>query len=149
MLKIGKYEIINDGLIESFCIYEGKPLSKLVKNASEKNSLRRITGRYGFKTFIMMRDGYIYLCPFLPDTYLKKIDSNDYLIIDSKRYFIKKEFVREITSKPNAKQSKEIKQAKLDKMYVNLTKHRVTRYHIFTTTGRIYGVHALEKQGLV
>lgn len=149
MLKIGKNELINEDMIESFSIYGNKPSMDLAKDADINGKMRKIRGRYGIKTLIMMNDGYIFLCPFLPDTHMKKLNKDDYMVIDPKRYYIRKSLIREITTKPNTGQHEEILRAKQEMRYVNFAKRQTVKYYIFTVTNRIYGVHSIaEKEEL-
>lgn len=140
MLKISKNEFINEDMIECISIYESKPLQDQAKKARDENRIRELKGRYGIKSFVMMEDGYLFLCPNFPDIYLKRMSAEQYLIIDPIRYYLKKNMIREITSKPNSKQRTEIAGKKKDGQYINLAKNRPVRYYVFMKSGRIYGI---------
>lgn len=144
LFKVTKHQMINASQIELLCSYDTDSLKKQTSIADKENRLLRILGRYGYRSFLMLADGYVYLCPYMTETYSEKINKNDYLIIDPKRIYIKKSIIRIITSKPNAGQHKEISETKKNHQFINLTKGKKTRYYIFTTTGRIYGIHLIK-----
>lgn len=145
MLKVRKNEYINEGQIECICSYTSEPVYRLVRIGRKNESIRELRGKFGYKSLIIMNDGYLFLCPNNPDVYFSKLDLSEYLVIDSKRILIKKDRIREISTKPNVGQHKEIVKAKAESRYINLSGNKKIRYYIFTTSGRIYGVNLIRK----
>ena len=143
MLKIQKNQLINDDLIECISVYNSDPLSTIAKKAKKNQTLREIRGRFGYNSILLLKDGYVFLCPNYPEVYFSKLDMDQYVLIDPKRYAIKKDIIREITAKPNKGQHEEIVAAKKEERYINLARNKEVRYYIFTTTNRIYGINII------
>ena len=145
MLKINKNVMINEDNIECICFYGNKPLRKIVHDSKVAGNIRQIRGRYGFKSIIFMKDGYIFLCPNNPETYLSRLEENDYYVLDPKKCIVKKDCVREIVIKPNTGQHLEIIRSKKEKCYVNIAGKNKIKYYIFTVSGRIYGLNVVKR----
>ena len=144
MLKINKNEYINHNKIECIAEYRSEPLRRLVREAKEKKMFQGIEGKAGYKTIIFLDDGFIFLCPLLPGTYLSKMDKEEFIEADPKRYLLKKEQIRDISSKLTASQRKRLQKAKQDNKFVNLSRNNKTGYYIFMSSGRVYGVHNIK-----
>lgn len=140
MLKINKYEMINEDKIECFCLYNTKPVKAIVRKARQDGRCREVRNRYGFKSVAVMDDGYLIICPNYPEVYAERVDKERYIIVDPKRLIVSRNFVREVTRRPNTQQRREIIEKRETGEYVNLAGEGKTNYYIFTTTGRIYGV---------
>lgn len=151
MLKISKSETINDLHIEAFGLYGSKPLVRIAANARTQGRERRIFSRYGLKSIAIMEDGYVFLCPKYPSAYLAKLGADDWLAVERNRYFIRKQMVREISSKLTSGQKREVAEAKRNGMYVNFSRNKRVKYHVFTLSGRVYGIqyitHGLQDTG--
>lgn len=141
MIKLNKFSYIEECDVEIFCDYfSSKPLQLLVKEKKESNMIRELKGRYGYKTLVIQDDGYVYLAPYEPTTYIKRCQLDEFYIFGPGCY-IRKNAIREITTKLNSFHRRDIKTAKTGKMFVNLTKGRSATHYIFMKTGRIYALH--------
>ena len=138
MFKINSNEMIREESIECILSYDVKCLKNIGKKMKENGNCRIFRGRNGTKSFIMLNIGYAILAPFKPDTYFERCNKDDFIMLSSK-FYLRKNEIREITTSPNTQQREEIKQAKLNNTYFNLSGKKVTRYYIFTISGRIYG----------
>lgn len=147
MIQISSYESINKDYIESICLYDSVPLRKIAVAYEKDGKLRRFSGRYGLRTIFLMEKGHHFLAPYLPKTYLKKLDLDEYFVVDPNRYAIRRKCILEITAHPNAGQKRDIAEMKKTNGFVSLTKGEKTNLYIFTESGRIYGVHAIKKGG--
>lgn len=145
MLKVKKDQLINDEKIESICLYGSEPLIRIVQIARSNNTIHSFIGSRGYKSLIVMDDGFLFLCPNYPDTYFSRLNLSDYLIVDAKKYAIRKSCIREISSNPSRSQHLDIVRAKNEKRFYNLSGHKKTKYYIFTVGGRIYGVPYIRK----
>lgn len=143
MLRINKNVIINDDKIEGICEYGSKALVKIVKESEKEGKLRKIKGSYGYNSLIIMEDGYLFLCPNNPAVYYKRQEMEKYISVSPKKYAIKQSMVREITTKPNAGQHREIVKAKSEGRFFNLAGNKKTYYYIFTINNHIYGATTL------
>jgi hypothetical protein len=143
MLRINKNTLINDEKIECICEYGSKALIKLVKEGEKNGNIRKLKGRYGYNSFIILDDGYMILCSNNPAVYFKRQNMDRYIVISPKRHAIKQSMVREITSKPNAGQHRDIMKAKGDGRFINLSGSKKTYYYIFTINNHIYGTNTL------
>ena len=132
MLKVRKDQLINEDKIESICLYGSEPLVRIVQIARANNVIH---------SFI----GFLFLCPNYPEIYFSRLDLTDYLIVDAKKYAIRKSCIREISSNPSKSQHQDIIKAKNEKRFYNLSGHKKTKYYIFTVSGRIYGVPYIRK----
>ena len=141
MLKITKSEFINHDKIECMAVYESVPVKKIAKKAKEIDRFRGFTGKTGYKTIIFMNDGFVYLCPCLPATYASRMNIEEFITADPNRYFLKKDQIREISTKLNNHQRKNIQQAKERGMFINLSKNKSAEYYVFMISGRIYALH--------
>lgn len=139
MLKITKYEYLNEEISECICVYESKPLKRFAKQAKTKCLYREFRGRNGIKSIIILNDGGVFLCPYLPNTYYERTEKNDYIQVNQEIY-LRKDMIREVTLKPNQQQKEEIRNAKQSGHYVNLCKKRAVGYYVYMRSGRIYGV---------
>ena len=149
MLRINTRVLIDDKKIECIISYDSEPLYKIARESRKKKNIREIRGRYGFKSMIVLEDGYVFLCPLNPDTYQngKGISSDDYFIIDPKRYYIRRNCIREIVEgKLNKQQKREVKESKDNGTYINLAKNKKVKYYIFTYSGHIYGVNIIKRK---
>lgn len=140
MLKVSRSETINDLHIEAIGPYGSRPLTRIAINARAQGKERRIYSSYGLKAIAIMDDGYVFLCPKHPHTYLAKLDPGDWLIAEKNRYLIKKCMVREVSSKLTSRQRRDVTEAKKNGMYVNFSRNKRVKYYVFTVNGRIYGV---------
>ena len=140
MLKINKSEFIKESDIECVCDYGSKPLQQIAKRSREMGKFREMMGRNGLKSMIILEDGYLFLCPYKPDTYIGKCREEDFLAV-STRCYIRKAMIREICTKLNTGQQRELKEKKGNGEYVNLTYGKSTSHYLFMKAGRIYGIH--------
>ena len=124
MLRINKNTLINDSKIECICEYGFKPLIRYVKENDKSGKVRKIKGSYGYNSLIIMEDGYVFLCPNKPSVYLKRQDPELYIILSPKRHVLKKAMIREITTKPNAGQHRDIMKAKAEDFLIFLETKR-------------------------
>lgn len=146
MIKITKDQIINEDMIESICEYNSEALRRQAKIARENNCLREFQSGKGYKTIIIFEDNVKMLAPLYPDRYMNRIaDKDSFLIADPKRYMLRKDYIREICTKPNEQQKRDIKNAKDANNYINLTKGKKVQYYIFMKTGKIYGLHLIKE----
>ena len=145
MLKVRKDQLINEDKIESICLYGSEPLVRIVQIARANNVIHSFIGNHGYKSLIAMDDGFLFLCPNYPEIYFSRLDLTDYLIVDAKKYAIRKSCIREISSNPSKSQHQDIIKAKNEKRFYNLSGHKKTKYYIFTVSGRIYGVPYIRK----
>ena len=90
-----------------------------------------------------MEDGYLFLCPNNPAVYYKRQEMENYISVSPKKYAIKQSMVREITTKPNAGQHREIVKAKSEGRFFNLAGSKKKYYYIFTINNHIYGAATL------
>ncbi len=140
MIKISKNDYINETLVEAVCTYhKSKPLVRLASESLSHNTGRMIRGRYGCKSLFVMNDGYVFLCPYTPETYMTKLDASEYLQIERKKYYIKTCMIREICTKLSIGQRRDVIKAKKNGSYINLSGNKKVKNYIFTTSGRIYG----------
>lgn len=146
MIKITKNEIINELLIEGLCEYNSEALRRQAKIARDENNLREFHVGKGYKSIIFFEDNMKILAPLYPDTYMKRIGDKDiFLVADPKRYMINKSMIKEICIKPNEQQKRDIRTAKQNNMFINLTKGKKTNYYLFMRSGRIYGLHLMKE----
>lgn len=143
MLKINVNTMVNDEKIECICCYGSKSLIKLVKEGGKNEKIRKIKGSYGYNSLIVMEDGYLVLCPNNPAVYLKRLDMDSYVAVSPKKHVIKKSAIREITSKPNISQHRDIMKAKSEGRFFNLAGNKKTYYYIFTVNNHVYGSNTL------
>lgn len=143
MLRINKNTLINDSKIECICEYGFKPLIRYVKENDKSGKVRKIKGSYGYNSLIIMEDGYVFLCPNKPSVYLKRQDPELYITLSPKRHVLKKAMIREITTKPNAGQHRDIMKAKAEGKFFDLSGNKKTFYYIFTVNDHIYGLNSL------
>lgn len=90
MLKVRKDQLINEDKIESICLYGSEPLVRIVQIARANNVIHSFIGNHGYKSLIVMDDGFLFLCPNYPEIYFSRLDLTDYLIVDAKKYAIRK-----------------------------------------------------------
>lgn len=140
MLRINKDCFINEDDIEMICEYTGKPLLEFARTAKKEGRLREVRGKNGLKTAFFLKEGYIFLAPFTVDTYMKRCDESAYF--QAGGIYLKKSAVREISTKLNAGHQRELRKAKEEKRFLNLTKNKKTSHYFFMWSGRIYSVHA-------
>lgn len=143
MLTIKKDELINEDMVESICMYNSEPLTKLAGAARKNGNIREFRGRYGYKSMVIMEDGYLFLCPNNPAIYFARAREEDYLFLDPKRYAVRKKLVREVTTRPNKGQHQDIVKAKKEGRYINLARGKKTKCYVFMVTGRIYGAASI------
>lgn len=145
MLQIGSYEQINEDYIEGICMYDTAPLKQFASDMDKSENLRKIKGRFGYKTLIVMEKGLHFLAPYLPKTYFEKLNPDDYLAVDPNRYMLNKKDILEISSRLTASQRRDLQKAKENGRYLCLSKGKQTNIYIFMTSGRIYGMHSIKK----
>ena len=143
MLRVNRNTLINDDKIECICEYGSKPLVKLARDNEKENRLRKIKGGYGYNSLIVMDDGYLYICQNHPEVYFKRMDMDAYIMISAKRHAVKKSMVREIVTKTNAGQRRDISKAKKEGRFFNLSGNKKTFYYIFTINEHFYGTNTL------
>lgn len=144
MLKINKNEFINEESIECICEYNSKPLTEIAVKARREGKASEFRGRNGLKSFIMMDDGYLFLCPLRPGTYIERTTKEEYLVV-SLRCYLKKKLIREISIKLSARQRRDLKDKKEKKEYINLAKDKSVTHYIFMKSGHIYGTHLIKE----
>lgn len=143
MLKVNKNTFINEDKIECICEYGSKPLVQHAMENEKEGKLRKIKGRYGYNSLIVMDDGYLFICQNHPEVYFKRMDMSNYVMLSAKKQVIKKSMVREIVTKTNAGQRRDIAKAKKEGRYYNLSGNKKTFYYIFTVNKHIYGANTL------
>ena len=131
MLKVRKDQLINEDKIESICLYGSEPLVRIVQIARANNVIHSFIGNHGYKSLIVMDDGFLFLCPNYPEIYFSRLDLTDYLIVDAKKYAIRKSCIREISSNPSKSQHQDIIKAKNEKRFYNLSGHKKTKYYFY------------------
>lgn len=138
MLKVTKYELINDDMIEAICTYGTDPLRRIAVKGEAEGKTRRLRGRYKAHSLIICKDGTYYICPFKPETYLSKLNPDDYISIEARKYLIKKSEIREITTWLNASQQEEMTTRMEQDLFYDLTRGRKLRSYIITRNGHMY-----------
>ena len=143
MLRVSYSDQLNDEYIEAICIYGSDPLVRFASKARHEDRLRTLKGKYGLRTLIVMEEGRHFLCPFLPKTYMSKLDDREFFIIDPNRYMIIKKDVLEITSRLNTEQRREVQKEKETGKFISLSRKQATTQYLFMKSGRIYGIHTV------
>ena len=87
-----------------------------------------------------MDDGYSFICQNHPEVYFKRRDMSNYVMLSAKKTSNKKSMVREIVTKTNAGQRRNIAKAKKEGRYYNLSGNKKTFYYIFTVNKHIYQI---------
>lgn len=145
MLKITKSEVVNDDMIECVCEYGNAPLRAIAGRARKEGKFREFRSRYGIKTLAMMDDGFVVLAPFRANTYVERLDQDKFLVADPNRYAFRKSAIREIASKLNAQQRRDVKDAKANGTFVNLVGNKPAKYYVFAVSGRIYAIRYMKE----
>lgn len=140
MLKLNARTIINDNKIESISEYSSKSQIRMIRDSENK---RKIKGSYGYKSLIVMNDGYLFLCPNTPQVYFNRLNMEEYVIISPKRYAIRKDMIREIASKTNVSQKNDIRKSKEENRFYDLSSNKKTAYYIFTINNHIYATSGI------
>lgn len=145
MMKINKDELLNEKLIECICFYDSKPLNRLVRTARNEDRCREFRGKFGIKSMMILTDGGIFLCPYLPSTYYERGSKELYLQVHTDIY-LRNDEIREIVSKLNTQQHREVGMAKKNESYINLCGRKKVSYYVFMNSGRIYGVAGIKER---
>lgn len=145
MMKINRYDSINADKIESILGYDTNPVFGIARIAREQGICDPLNRNKPVRTMIICMDGRICLCPLLPETYRSRIGNiTEYVLADPKRVIIRGNMIRSVTTeKLTEAQKREIKKAKSENMYIDLTRGKKTRYYFFMQSGRIYGINRL------
>lgn len=146
MLKINKNEMINEDMIEAVTFYGSSPLKRFAGSAQDPETVRRLKGRYGLKSMVVMQDGFVFLCPFNANIYLARLPADDYILLDPKKGALRASMVREVTTKLTAEQRREIIKKKQERLYIDLTCGKKTKYYFFMASGRVYGTNIFRGQ---
>ena len=144
MLKITKDEYLNDEKIECIAIYGSVPLQVQVRMAKEREQYRGFVKKGGLKSVIFLDDGFIFHCPYMPNTYLSRMNEEDYMLADPLRYLLKKKKIRDISTNLTALQRRLLKEAKKNGSFINLARSKAVKYYVFMESGRIYGLHTIK-----
>ena len=145
MLKITKDEYVNEDRIECIAIYGSRPLKATARKAREGGHFRGFIRKTGFKTIILLDDGCVFLCPYMPNTYLQRGDRGKYILADKLRYILNRSKIREVSASLTTAQRKSLKEAKEGGMFVNLAGNRKATHYVFMVSGRIYGLHGFKE----
>lgn len=140
MLKLNKYENLNEDMIECISMYHSKPLREAASSAGKEGRCWRVNMGREIKTIIILGDGSIYLCPLNPDTYLSRVDGTNYIVADPKRIILRRNMVVNITTHPTRAQHKAIMDKRTEGKFYDLTRGKKTNYYVFTINGHIYGL---------
>ncbi len=148
MLKLNKNECIPEESIEAVCSYSrySSPVRRLMQNAREQNIFDDARLGRKAKTLIIDGDGRLFLCNLNPDTYLKRMENGgrniELICVDPKRLFFQRNLMIKAISRPSAGHRREIKKAKEENRFVNLTMGKKTTHYIFMKSGYVYGIHS-------
>lgn len=143
MVKVSPHTWIDEPSIESVSAYGSRPLNVIAEAARKEDKLRDLFGSYGFKSVIIMDNDFVYRCPNNPDIYISRMNEEDWYIVETKRAYIRKTGVREVTDKLNASQKRDLSAAKKAGKYVNLAKNQKVRFYVFMKNGRVYGTRVI------
>ncbi len=144
MVKLDTHTWVDDTTIEAIGVYGSAPLRELAAAANEQGILRDFSGPNGFKSIVFAEDGFVYRCSHNPHFYIIRMDVDEWYVAKSNKIFLRKEYVREVTDRPNTSQRRTIAQAKAEGLYVNFAGAQKVCFYVFMRSGRVYGVHQLK-----